>query len=180
MRDAVWSVVVVAGRDKSSKSLLLIFYSELRDQKMWDFEDLSHPTMRGVSLTTLTFAELFGRLNSKELSSVDVTTACLETIRRRDPSINAFLFVDHDDAIKQAEEVDRKRAAGEPIGLLAGVPVAIKDVLCTKGQPTTCGSRMLKNYVPPYDAQAITKLRQADAILIGKTNMDEFAMGSSG
>ena len=151
-----------------------------REHKIVGLEDSTHPTKRDVSLTTLTFAELLGRLNSKEVTSVEITTSCLETIRRKDPSINAFLHVDHDDAIRQAEAVDRKRAAGEPVGLLAGIPVAVKDVLCTKGQPTTCGSRMLKNYVPPYDAHAVDKLRQADAVLIGKTNMDEFAMGSSG
>src|SRR5918998_1101470 len=72
-----------------------------------------------------------------------------------------------------------KRARGEPLGALAGVPVAIKDVLCTRGEPTTCGSRMLKDFRPPYDATVIRKLRAADAVLIGKTNMDEFAMGSS-
>ena len=151
-----------------------------RKTRWWECEDLSHPTWKDDSLATLTFEELLGRLNSKEVSSAEVTAACLETIRKNDPSVHAFLHVDQDDAIKQAEAIDRKRAAGHPVGILAGIPVAIKDVLCTKGQPTTCGSEMLKNYIPPYDAHAITRLRQADAVLIGKTNMDEFAMGSSG
>ena len=133
-----------------------------------------------LSLTTLTFAELTARLNSQAVSSVDVTNAFLETIRRDDTSIHAFLHLDAEEALRHAEVVDRKRASGEPLGLLAGIPVAIKDAICTLGQPTTCGSRMLEKFVPPYDAGVITKLRQADAVLIGKTNMDEFAMGSSG
>ena len=133
-----------------------------------------------TSLTTLTFAELLKRLNSREVSSVEVTRAFLAAIHQKDPSIHAFLHVNHDEALRQARVVDEKRGAGESVGLLAGIPVATKDVLCTLGQPTTSGSRILKNFVPPYDAGVISKLREADAILIGKTNMDEFAMGSSG
>src|SRR5690606_3499078 len=78
-----------------------------------------------------------------------------------------------------AREIDRRRAAGEPLGELAGIPVAIKDVLCTSDMPTTCSSNMLRSFRPPYDATVVTKLRRADAILIGKTNMDEVAMGAS-
>jgi aspartyl-tRNA(Asn)/glutamyl-tRNA(Gln) amidotransferase subunit A len=133
-----------------------------------------------VSLTTLAFGELLSRLNSREISSVDVTTACLDAITRCDERVHAFLHVDRDDALHQAQAIDHKRASGEAVGPLAGIPVATKDVLCTQGQPTTCGSRMLQKYVPPYDAHVISKLRQADAVLIGRTNMDEFAMGSSG
>lgn len=133
-----------------------------------------------MSLTMMTLAELQGRLNSHEISSVEVTNSCLDAIRRHDELVHAFLRVDRDDAIRQAEAVDQKRIAGQPVGALAGIPVATKDVLCTRGQPATCGSRMLEKYVPPYDAHVISKLRQADAVLIGRTNMDEFAMGSSG
>src|SRR5262249_42198940 len=105
--------------------------------------------------------------------------AYLESIRQRDPTIRAFLFVDEQATLAQARAVDEKRSRGEPLGALAGLPVAIKDVLCTKGQPTTCGSKILQRFVPPYDAHVITRLKQADAVLLGKTNMDEFAMGSS-
>ena len=128
----------------------------------------------------MAFGELLSRLNSRDVSSVEVTTACLDAISRLDDRIHAFLHVDRDDAIRQAETVDQKRMTGRPVGSLAGIPVATKDVLCAQGQPTTCGSRMLEKYVPPYDAHVISRLRQADAVLIGRTNMDEFAMGSSG
>lgn len=133
-----------------------------------------------MSLTTMTFNELLGRLNSGEVTSVQATSSCLDAITRRDDRIHAFLHIDRDEALRQAQVIDQKRLSGQPVGLLAGLPVATKDVMCTQGQPTTCGSRMLKKYVPPYDAHAIGKLRQADAVLIGRTNMDEFAMGSSG
>ena len=128
----------------------------------------------------MTLADLLKKLNSREISSVDVTKAFLDAIENRDRRVQAFLQVDRADAVRQAEIVDQKRASGQPTGLLGGIPVAIKDVLCTVGKPTTCGSRMLQKYVPPYDAHAVTRLRQADAVLIGRTNMDEFAMGSSG
>ena len=131
-------------------------------------------------LRDLTVAELLGRLTSREISSVDVTSAYLDAIETQDDRIHAFLYVDREDALRQAAVIDEKRVQGQSVGLLAGIPVAIKDVLCTQGQPATCGSRMLKSYVPPYDAHVISKLRQADAVLIGRTNMDEFAMGSSG
>lgn len=131
-------------------------------------------------LTTFTLAELLGRLNSRDITSVEVTQAYLDAIEKHDPTIHAFLHIDQDAALQQAEAVDQKRASGASMGLLAGIPVAAKDVVCTLGQPTTCGSRILKNFVAPYDAGAISNLRKADAVLIGKTNMDEFAMGSSG
>ena len=133
-----------------------------------------------TSLTKSTFSELLDRMHKRDVTCVEVVESHLKAIRQRDPSIHAFLHVDEEDALRQASAIDAKRHSGQPMGLLAGIPVAIKDVLCTQGQPTTCGSRMLKTFVPPYDACAITKLRQADAVLIGKTNMDEFAMGSSG
>jgi aspartyl-tRNA(Asn)/glutamyl-tRNA(Gln) amidotransferase subunit A len=108
-----------------------------------------------------------------------VTQSFLEAIKTRDGRIQAFLLVDETAALDQARAVDAKRRRGEALGPLAGVPVAVKDVLCTAGLPTTCASKILQNYVPPYDAAVIARLRQADAVLLGKTNMDEFAMGST-
>src|SRR5262245_19790266 len=108
-----------------------------------------------------------------------ITQSFLQAIKQRDGKVKAFLHVDEAKALGQARAIDAKRKKGQPLGKLAGVPVAIKDVLCTNGQPTTCGSKILQNFVPPYDAHVITELKKADAVLIGKTNMDEFAMGSS-
>ena len=123
--------------------------------------------------------DLLARLSHGDVASEELTSAFLQAIRERDPKVLAFLHVDEASALAQAQSVDTRRKNGEPLGLLAGLPVAVKDVLCTRGQPTTCGSKILRNFVPPYDAHVIERLRQADAVLIGKTNMDEFAMGSS-
>lgn len=126
-----------------------------------------------------TAAELLQVLQKGEASAESLTGNFLAAIRDRDPKVKAFLHVDEKHALDQARAVDAKRKRGDKLGALAGVPVAIKDVLCTAGIPTTCGSKILKNFVPPYDAHVITRLKQADAVLIGKVNMDEFAMGSS-
>jgi len=112
-------------------------------------------------------------------SAEAITGAFLAAIKERDSRTKAFLHVDESSALTQARAVDAKRKSAQPLGKLAGVPVAVKDVICTKGVPTTCGSKMLERFVPPYDAHVITALKSADAVLIGKTNMDEFAMGSS-
>lgn len=132
-----------------------------------------------MSILGATAGELLQRMERGDVSCVEVTTAHLDAIALRDGKVQAFLNVDWDAAQAQARAVDEKRKRGEKIGKLGGLPVAVKDVICTKGVVTTCSSKMLKNFVPPYDAHVISRLQDEDAVLIGKTNMDEFAMGSS-
>ncbi|MFO0959951.1 MAG: Asp-tRNA(Asn)/Glu-tRNA(Gln) amidotransferase subunit GatA [Isosphaeraceae bacterium] len=131
-----------------------------------------------IDPTRVTASELRTQLADGKLTAVEVSQAYLDRARALN-RLNAYVHLQDDEVLGQAREVDRKRKAGEPLGPLAGVPVAIKDVLCVEGQPTTCGSRMLKDFRPPYDATVIRKLKEAGAVLFGKTNMDEFAMGSS-
>lgn len=126
-----------------------------------------------------TATQLLAALDQGEITAEELTGAFLKAIRQREPRVKAFLHVDEQHALDQARAVDQKRKRGDKLGPLAGIPVAVKDVLCTAGQRTTCGSKILQNFVPPYDAAVIARLKQADAVLIGKTNMDEFAMGSS-
>jgi aspartyl-tRNA(Asn)/glutamyl-tRNA(Gln) amidotransferase subunit A len=133
-----------------------------------------------MSFVDVSATELVRQIRGDGASSVEATRAYLDRIAALDKSINAFLRVDADRALAAAAAVDARRARGESLGLLAGLPVAVKDVLCTRDEPTTCASRMLEKFVPPYDATVIARLRAADAVLIGKTNMDEFAMGGSG
>jgi aspartyl-tRNA(Asn)/glutamyl-tRNA(Gln) amidotransferase subunit A len=132
-----------------------------------------------MSIIGATAGELLQRLERGDVTCVETTTAYLDAIALNDARVKAFLHVDWDHAIAQARAADEKRGRGEPLGVLGGLPVAVKDVVCTEGQPTTCASRMLKGFIPPYDAHVVTRLKKADAVLIGKTNMDEFAMGSS-
>ncbi|MBN9240406.1 MAG: aspartyl/glutamyl-tRNA amidotransferase subunit A [Micrococcales bacterium 70-64] len=131
-----------------------------------------------MSLTTLTAAALAEKLASGEVSSVEATQAHLDRIAAVDGDVHAFLHV-NESALSAAAEVDAQRAAGAPLGPLAGVPIAIKDVLCTIGMPSTAGSKILEGWIPPYDATPVALLRSAGVIPLGKTNMDEFAMGSS-
>jgi aspartyl-tRNA(Asn)/glutamyl-tRNA(Gln) amidotransferase subunit A len=132
-----------------------------------------------MSLIDLTATELLAQLNAGQVTSAEVTQAFLDRIDRVDGQVRAFLQVDRSGALEQAEQIDRRRKAGQAVGRLGGLPVAIKDVLCTRGQVTTCASRMLQDFRPPYDATVVAKLKAADAVILGKTNMDEFAMGGS-
>ncbi|MEZ2235713.1 Asp-tRNA(Asn)/Glu-tRNA(Gln) amidotransferase subunit GatA [Microcoleus sp.] len=123
--------------------------------------------------------ELHRQLVNKERSAVEITQEALDRITQLEPKLKSFLCVTADRAMAQAVQVDAQIAAGEEIGLLAGIPIAVKDNMCTQGVPTTCASRILENFVPPYDATVVSKLQAAGAVIVGKANMDEFAMGSS-
>nr|WP_245980173.1 Asp-tRNA(Asn)/Glu-tRNA(Gln) amidotransferase subunit GatA [Gryllotalpicola protaetiae] len=129
-------------------------------------------------LIRLSAAELAAKLSAREISSVEATQAHLDRIAAVDGDIHAFLHVS-DHALETANRIDERRAAGEQLGELAGVPVAIKDVLATEDMPSTSGSKILEGWRPPYDATVVARLRGADLVPLGKTNMDEFAMGSS-
>jgi aspartyl-tRNA(Asn)/glutamyl-tRNA(Gln) amidotransferase subunit A len=134
----------------------------------------------GADLTRLTAADLAARIQAREVSSVEVTQAHLDRIAEVDDRVHAFLHVSTERALNAARAVDEDVAAGRaPASPLAGVPLAMKDVVVTEGVPTTVGSRMLRDWVPPYDATVTTRLLQAGVVILGKTNMDEFAMGSS-
>jgi aspartyl-tRNA(Asn)/glutamyl-tRNA(Gln) amidotransferase subunit A len=129
----------------------------------------------------LTISELKGRLERREVSAREAIDACLARVEQLDERLKAFLSCDAEDARAQADAADRARAGGvtQADRPLLGVPVAVKDVLCVRGQPCSCGSKILKGFVPPYDATVVEKLKAAGAVVFGRLNMDEFAMGSS-
>lgn len=132
-----------------------------------------------MELYQLTIHELHGLLVKREVTSREATEAFYHRIGELEGKIKAYLLLTREKAVRQADQVDRKIAKGEEIGDLAGIPIGLKDVLCTKGVQTTCASRILEGYVPFYDATVIRKLKEKDAVFLGKLNMDEFAMGSS-
>ncbi|MGL6341466.1 MAG: amidase, partial [Waterburya sp.] len=123
--------------------------------------------------------ELHQQLVNKERTAVEITEAVLKQIETVEPKVKAFLSVTADQALATAKEVDAKIAAGEAIGILEGIPIGLKDNLCTKGIKTTCASQILANFVPPYESTVTQKLKDAGAVFVGKTNLDEFAMGGS-
>ncbi len=127
----------------------------------------------------LTAYELREKVLNGEASAEGAVWDALDCIGERDGEVRAYLTVDREGALRQGAEIDRRVRQGERPGALAGVPVAVKDVLCTKGLRTTCGSRILRHFIPPYDATCVARIRAADGVIVGKTNCDEFAMGSS-
>ena len=131
-----------------------------------------------MELFELSVHELHDKLKAREVSSVEATRAMLARIEATDPQVNAFITVTTEDALEAAEAADRRIAAGET-DILTGIPIALKDIFVTKGIRTTCGSRILENFVPPYDGTAVAKLKERGAVILGKLNQDEFAMGSS-
>ena len=132
-----------------------------------------------MSLMSLTAVELGRKIKEKEETVEEAVTAALDAIEKREAQVHSFVTVDREGALKRAKEVQAKINAGELTGPLAGVPVAIKDNMCTKGLLTTCSSKILYNFVPTYTAEAVLNLEKAGAVILGKTNMDEFAMGST-
>lgn len=132
-----------------------------------------------MSLMSLTAVELGRKIKEKEVTVEEAVTAALDAIEKREAQVHSFVTVDREGALKRAKDVQAKIDAGELTGPLAGVPVAIKDNMCTKGLLTTCSSKILYNFVPTYTAEAVLNLEKAGAVILGKTNMDEFAMGST-
>src|SRR6202161_1296203 len=129
-------------------------------------------------LNKLTIAEASAKLRAREITATDLTRDCLERIAAAEPKLHAFITVSEKEALEQARVPDTRLAAGNAPAL-CGIPLGIKDIYATKGVRTTCASRILENFVPPFDATVIERLRADGAIFVGKTNMDEFAMGSS-
>ncbi|HYV45923.1 MAG TPA: Asp-tRNA(Asn)/Glu-tRNA(Gln) amidotransferase subunit GatA [Myxococcaceae bacterium] len=136
-------------------------------------------TAAAAELSRLTVLELAAQLASKDVSAVEATRACLERVAAVDGKVKAFLRVDEKGALAAAEASDQRRKEGAPASALDGVPIALKDIFCTEGLETTCGSKILQGFVPPFDATVVRLLRRAGMPILGKLNQDEFAMGSS-
>ncbi len=132
-----------------------------------------------LNLHELTAREIIKKIRRKETTAEESVQSVFDRIHKFEGKVNAYVTLVEETALKKAKVIDRKISEGKTVGRLAGVPIAIKDAICTQGIPTTCSSRMLENFVPPYNAEVIERINQEDGIIIGKTNMDEFAMGSS-
>lgn len=133
-----------------------------------------------MNLNEFTATKLSVMLKNKECSSVEITNDVFDEINKKEKDINAYITVLKDEALSKAKEVDEKISKGEKLSNLAGIPIGIKDNICMKNTPTTCASKMLKNFISPYDATVIERLKNNDVVFTGKLNLDEFAMGSSG
>ncbi|MBN2842908.1 MAG: Asp-tRNA(Asn)/Glu-tRNA(Gln) amidotransferase GatCAB subunit A, partial [Sedimentisphaerales bacterium] len=132
-----------------------------------------------MNIEQLSAVEAVTRIKSREMTSREAVEAVFARIEQVEPQVGAYLSLYKQEALQKADAIDARIAAGEPVGILAGLPIAVKDNICTAFGTTTCGSKMLENFRAPYNAHVIELLEKADAVIIGKTNMDEFAMGSS-
>ena len=135
--------------------------------------------MKNLELHSLTIHQLHDLLVKKEVTSREATEAFYHRIHEMDGKVKAYLLLTEGEAFRQADQVDCRMAKGDRIGDLAGIPIGLKDILCTKDIRTTCASKILENYIPFYDGTVIKKLKEREAVFLGKLNMDEFAMGSS-
>ena len=140
---------------------------------------MTPPQTAAAEIIRQSAVDLAGKIKSGDLSAVEVATAHLDRIAEIDGEVHAFLYVDGERALAAAARVDAKIVAGEEVGALAGVPLALKDILTYTGAPTTCGSKILQGWLPPYNATVTQRLLDHDLVILGKTNLDEFAMGSS-
>src|SRR3989344_9592808 len=152
----------------------------LKSKVFFDFKFLIFNFQFLMSFEYLSLSELRKLLDEKKVSSVELTKYFLARIKKHNPELNAFLTVTEEEALKQAKEADEFIASPGENPFLCGIPYAAKDLFCTKGVRTTAASKILDNYIPPYDATVIKKLKDQKAVLLGKTNLDQFAHGSSG
>ena len=132
-----------------------------------------------MEIVELTVHELKEKIKNKELTITQIVQAYIEEIEKKEKDVQAFVTIQKKEALEKAKELDEKISKGEDIGKLTGIPIGIKDNICTKGIRTTCSSKMLENFISPYDATVMEKINEEDMINLGKLNMDEFAMGSS-
>jgi len=132
-----------------------------------------------LKLYEMTLKEASEKIKKQEITALELTQSILDRIKEVEPKVDSYITITEEEALIRAKEIDEKIKAGEEVSVLAGIPMAVKDNICTDGVKTTCASKMLENFIPPYDATVVKKLNAAGAIMVGKTNMDEFAMGSS-